>query len=85
MNDTRKFGALTSSIDPTQVATRVKGAILAGSSIIIFLAAALFHLTLSANDIITLATEVGAVSGAVMTLYGAGMWVIAKIYKQPTA
>lgn len=61
---------LQSSQDPTEVANKVKGAILVASSLIIFGAAQFFHLTLSANDIVSLATELGAVAGAVWTIYG---------------
>lgn len=61
---------LQSSQDPSQVANKVKGAILFASSAIIFFAAIFFHIQLSANDIITLGTELGAVAGAVWTIYG---------------
>lgn len=64
-------GWLQSSQDPEQVANKVKGAILAASSIIIFGTAQLFHITLSANDIISLATESGTIAGAVWAIYGA--------------
>lgn len=61
---------LQSSQDPTVVANKVKGIILAASSILIFLAAQVFHMTLTANDIIMLATELGTIAGAVWTIYG---------------
>lgn len=61
---------LQSSQDPTAVATKVKGAILAFSSIIIFAAAQIFHLQLTANDVLTLGTEMGTVAGAVIAIYG---------------
>lgn len=79
--DRKKYGALTSSQNPEEIATRVKGIILAGSSIIIFLAAQFFHIALSANDVVSLSSEVGAIAGAVYTLYGAGLWLISKVYK----
>ncbi len=62
---------LQSSQDPTVVANKVKGVILLGSSIIIFTAASFFHIQLSATDVVSLATEVGGVAGAVWTIYGA--------------
>lgn len=80
MNKT--YGAITSSQNPDEIATRVKGIILALSSIIILVAGQIFHVTLSANDIISLAGELGSVTGAVMTLYGAGLWLLSKIFKQ---
>lgn len=79
--ENKKYGALTSSQNPEEIATRVKGIILAMSSIIILVAGQFFHVTLSANDIISLSSELGAVAGAVYTLYGAGLWVISKIFK----
>lgn len=81
----KKFGAITSSTNPEEVATRVKGIVLALSSIIILVAGQLFHLTLTSNDIVSLATELGAVSGAVITVYGFVMWLLTLVFKQPTA
>lgn len=78
----RKFGALTSSTNPEELADRVKGIVLASSSIIIFLATQFFHVQLTANDVLSLATEAGAVGGAIWTIYGAIKWVIAYFFKQ---
>lgn len=64
------YGAIQSSQDPTQVANKVKGAILFASSIIIFGTAHLFNITLTASDIVTLATELSTVAGAVWAIYG---------------
>lgn len=61
---------LQSSQDPTEVANKVKGAILLASSAIIFGAALFFHITLTANDILTLSTEVGGVAGGIWMIYG---------------
>lgn len=61
---------LQSSQDSTQVANKVKGAILAASSLIIFFGAQFFHIQLSANDVITLATEIGTLAGAIWAIYG---------------
>lgn len=82
--DNKKFGAITSSIDPEEIATKVKGIVLGLSGVIIFLGATFFHITLSANDIITLATELSMVAGAVVFLYGIGMHILAHFFKQPT-
>lgn len=77
----RKYGALTSSQNPEEIATRVKGIVLALSSVIILLSARFFHITLTAGDVVALATQFGAVAGAITTIYGAGMWLIARFFK----
>lgn len=61
---------LQSSQDPGEVANKVKGAILAMSALIIGIAATVFHITLSANDIISLASGIGVIAGAVWFIYG---------------
>lgn len=61
---------LQSSQDPTEVANKVKGAIVVASSAIIYGAAHVFHITLTADDITTLATEISGVIGAVWFIYG---------------
>ena len=78
----KKYGSLTSSQNPNEIANKVKGAILLFSSIIIYIAAKVFGLTLSANDVISLATEIGAVSGAVWAIYGSALHLIAVFYKK---
>lgn len=72
MNNTQLRSWLASSTDPTgqTLATKVKGAILAFSSIIILVVAATFHIQLSANDVITLATELGTIAGVIGVVYG---------------
>ncbi len=59
-----------SSSDPTQVSTTVQGIIVGASAIIIALAASVFHLTLSANDVISLGTGLGMIAGAVVFILG---------------
>lgn len=61
---------LQSSQDPTQVAKSVEGVILSLSAVIVLVATQFFHIQLSANDVITLATELGATAGAMMTIFG---------------
>lgn len=80
--DNRKFGAITSSTNSEEIAARIKGITMAMSSIIILIAAQFFHIQLAANDMISIASELGAVGGAIWTLYGAGMWIWAKIFKK---
>ena len=83
MNQTKQFGAITSSIDPTQVSNTVKGLVVAFSGVIILVAQQFFHITLSANDIISLATELSVGAGAVWTIYGLIMKVLAYFFKTP--
>ncbi len=78
----KKFGWATSSQDPEAISNRVKGIVLAGSSIIIFVASQFFHVTLQPTDMVTLATQLGTVAGAVMTIYGFILSVIAWFTKK---
>jgi hypothetical protein len=78
----RKFGALTSSQNPEEIANRVKGGVLACSSIIIFVAAQFFNVTLSANDVVSLATQISGIAGAVWMIYGFILSVIAYFAKK---
>lgn len=86
MNELKSW--LQSSQDPTQVANKVKGLILLGSSAIILFASIFFHITLSANDVVSLATEFGATAGAIWTIYGTILHIvtwIGTLRKSPTA
>lgn len=81
----KKFGAITSSTNPEEIATRVKGIVLSLSSLIIGGAAILFHITLLPTDIAMWATQLGAVAGAIATIYGFIMWLLALIFKNKEA
>lgn len=70
---------LQSSQDPSQVSNTVKGVILSLSSIIVFVAAQVFHITLTADNILALATEVGSLAGILWMLYGLIMKVTVKV------
>lgn len=61
---------LQSSQDPESVSNTVKGAILSVSAIIIFLAAQFLNLQLTANDILSLGTQLGALAGSLWFFYG---------------
>ncbi len=67
---------LASSVSPDQVSTRVKGIVLALSSIIIFFAGHLFGIKMQPNDILELSTQLGMVAGAIWTIFGFIMRVI---------
>ncbi len=77
----KRFGALTSSQDPNEIAQKVKGSILMFSSLIIFVAAQFFGLHLTANDVLSLATEISGVAGAIWVIYGSGLHLIAWFYR----
>lgn len=72
----RLYGAIASSQDPAQVANKVKGLILALSSVIILIASHVFGIVLTADDVVTLAAQVGAISGAVWSVYGAVLHLV---------
>lgn len=78
----KKYGALTSSQDPEQIANTVKGIVLTFSGVIIFFATQLFQLSLTSADVLVFATGLGTIAGAVWTVYGLIMklvvWVSAK-------
>lgn len=70
MNQTPLLSFWASSQDPTQVSTTVDGVIVGASSIIIAAASVFFHITLTANSVITLGTDLGIVAGAVAVVLG---------------
>lgn len=78
----KKYGAFTSSQNPTEISNRVKGIVLGLSSIIIFLASHFFGITLQASDVVSLATQLSAVAGAVWTIYGFVLSVITYFTKK---
>ncbi len=67
---------LQSSQDPTVIANKVRGAILAVSFLIIAGAGALFHVTLTADNVLNLATELGTLAGAAWTIYGCILHIV---------
>lgn len=69
---------LQSSTDPTVISNTIRGAVLSFSGVIIFVAAQLFHVQLGANDVISLATEIGTLVGALWFFYGLIMKVVVR-------
>lgn len=63
-------GILASSSNPEELSKKVEGAIIASSSIIIFFIGKFLHIQLGANDIVSLASEIGGVVGAITIIYG---------------
>jgi hypothetical protein len=76
MNNKRLGSWAASSSDPTEISNRVKGAVLALSSVIIFIAAQFLGLQLTASDVVALATQLGTVAGLVWGLWGAGLALV---------
>lgn len=72
----KKYGAFTSSQDPTQIANTVKGVVLACSSLIILFAQTFFHISLNADNVLMFATDSGVAVGAIWTLYGLAMKLV---------
>ena len=67
--ETKKFGALSSSVDPTKLATSVSGAIIVFSSLIIY-GAGFLGFTLVDAQVSGFATQVGLAVGSLTFLYG---------------
>lgn len=77
----KKYGALTSSQNPEEIANKVKGLVLVSSSVVIFLASKLFGIELTVNDMTDVATSLGATGGAMWAVYGGILHLIAWFYK----
>jgi hypothetical protein len=66
---TRKFGALSSSVNPEQLSTTVSGAILSVSALLIW-GANLLDVPLTQNQIAAFATQAGLALGGLAFIYG---------------
>lgn len=66
----KKFGALSSSIDPDQLSATVSGAILTASSIIIVLAHSIFGITIVPDAITQFAQQAGITIGFLWMVFG---------------
>lgn len=77
----KKFGMLTSSVDSTQVANTVRGIVLSLSSTLLLLAP-LANISLTAEQLTTLAGQLGLAAGATWTLYGLGLKLVAFVTKR---
>lgn len=66
----KRFGALSSSTNPQELAATVNGAILAVSSIILYVGTNLVGIDITQGDITSFAAAIGAVAGGVWTVYG---------------
>lgn len=61
---------MQSSVDSSQISATVSGAILSASALIVWGAMKGFGVELQADDVAALATQVGAIAGAIMGIYG---------------
>jgi hypothetical protein len=61
---------IASSSNPSQVANTIKGLIVSASSVIVLLAAHVFGVTLTPDNVLNLGTDVGMLAGAVWFVYG---------------
>lgn len=68
--DNRKFGALSSSVNPNELANTVKATIVGLSSTIILLAGLLFDLPIAAEDVTEFASQAGYGIASVWFFYG---------------
>jgi hypothetical protein len=66
----KRFGALSSSADPEQLANTVRGAILAVAAIIVYIGTNLLGIEITQGDITSFAAAAGAIAGGVWTCYG---------------
>lgn len=78
MNPTPLLPVFASSSNPTQISTTVTGVVIGASSLIIAGAMILFHVTLTADNITILGTDLGMVAGAIWFLVGLTHKVINK-------
>jgi hypothetical protein len=81
MNNSRLAGWAGSSnpLTPDEVSNRIKGIVFASSALIIFGAAKLFGIVLTAQDVLELGTQLATVGGLVWAMYGAGLALVRKI------
>lgn len=76
--NTRKFGALTSSVDPEKLAMTVSGLIISSASLIVLIAGR-FGFPLTVEQLTTYAGELGTAVGFIVTTYGLIRKLVVKI------
>lgn len=81
METQKDLGVLGSSADSTQVANTVRGAILALSGLIIYLAEVL-GFSIAQGDVATWASHIGITAGTLWALYGIIQKVVLAIYNK---
>lgn len=78
MQDNRKFGAITSSVDPEKIALTVSGLMISSASIIVIV---LGHLgfPVSVEQVTNFAGALGTTIGFIVTVYGLIRKLLVKI------
>lgn len=76
MANKKLAGWAVSSQKPEEISNRIKGVVLALSALIIYFAANLFGIQLSAGDVAELASLLGMMGGAIWGVWGAGMALV---------
>ena len=71
----KRFGMLSSSVNPNEVANTVRGLVLSLSSVIIMVAG-LMNIPLADSQIAEAASAIGLAAGALWTLYGLTLRVV---------
>ncbi len=77
----KKFGAFSSSEDPEKLASTVKGLIVGGATLIIFLASK-FGFEISTEQVTQIAIDAGMIVSTIWTLYGLLKKVIVRFTKK---
>ena len=69
-------GWATSSASPEEVSSRIKGAVLAGSGVIVWFLVSVLSVNITIDNIIQLAPLLGTLGGAVWSVWGACMALV---------
>ena len=77
----KRFGALSSSVDGTQVANTVRGVILSLSAVVIMVAG-LAGVPLADSQVAEAASAIGLAAGSLWTLYGLILRVVVYFAEQ---
>jgi len=75
----KRFGALSSSVDPNKLSMRVNGVIMALSGTIIWAAGHFLNITLTPENVVELAGQLGGLAGALATVFGVVRWCVTTI------
>jgi len=78
MNNKKLAGWAASSNNQEDVSNRIKGLVIAFSGVIIFVASQFFGISLTANDVVELATQLSVIGGLAFSLYGGILALIRK-------
>ena len=79
MNKYKRFGSLSSSVDPEKLATKVKGIMLMASTLVIFVAAKFLNINLTPETYVELVTDITGIVAAIATAYGFVQHLVVKI------